>query len=395
MVYQKTSSYFSFASTARLNTILFVFWMSLLAPLTVSAVVVEGLFEVEMPILDESKAVRRAALDGGLVDVLIRVSGDSNILEKITAPASSSYVKRFEYSVQAAPATGGATSQRLWVRYNATRVLDFLRKQAIPIWGSHRSQVVMWLAVRDGSQRYILKDKDISLIKLKADTAFSRRGIPAIWPQNDARDQQTVYFADIWAGFTDPLKQASQRYTSGPVIVATMAWDGHVWKGNWSLLMDDEVRKWSLSGPDYATLIARATDLAADAMGQKFAVLETFDVLQQKTLAVEIDQVKSVEDFRRLEKYLSSLSAVQSVQLSQVESERVFFDLTLRSKADDLLNLIQSGSVITRLAEEVINEPNGGLNDVPVVTDAAENMTANTDANPPLLKVTPYRFVLR
>ena len=241
-----------------------------------------------------------------------------------------------------------------------------------------------------------MKDKDISLIKTKADTAFSRRGLPAIWPQNDARDQKTVYFADIWAGFTDSLKQASQRYSSGPVIVGTMGWDGRVWKGDWSLLMDDKVRKWSLNGPDYAALISRATDLAADVMGQKYAVLETFDISQQKTLAVEIDRVKSVEDFRHIEKYLSSLSAVQSVQLSQIEPERVFFDLTLRSKVDDLLNLIQSDSVITRLVDEEIKDPNNELKDDAIVTESAENMTAHTGTGPPpLSKVTPYRFILR
>lgn len=357
MAYQITSSSYNFISMARLSPLVFLFWMALLAPLSVSAVVVEGLFEVKMSILDESKVIRRAALDDGLIEVLIRVSGDSHILKKIKAPASRSYVQQYEYSVLAATAEVAA-SQQLWVRYNATMVLDFLRKQAIPVWGSRRTQAVIWLAIRDGNQRYILKERDISLIKSQADIAFNRRGIPAIWPKNDAQDQQTVYFADIWAGFIEPLKQASQRYASGPVIVANMGWDGQFWKGDWSLIVDDEVRRWSLSGRDYETLIARAIDLAADVVGKKFAVLESFDVSQQETLMVEIDQVKSVEDFRRVEKYLSSLSAVRAVRLSRLESERVFFDLSLRSKAEDLFKLIQSGTVITHVLEEVIDKPN-------------------------------------
>ena len=348
-----------------------------------------------MPILDESKAIRRAALDDGLVEVLIRVSGDSKILEKITAPASSSYVKRFEYLAQTESATAGVTSQRLWVRYNATKILDFLRQRTIPIWGKHRSQTVIWLAVRDGSQRYILKNKDISPIKSKAEMAFSRRGLSAIWPENDARDQEAVHFADIWAGFTDPVKQASQRYASGPVIVAAMAWNGQLWKGDWSLLIDGQVRKWSLSGRDYATLIARAIDLLADGMGQKFAVMETSDVSQQKTLLVEIDRVKNVEDFRQIEKYLLSLSAVQSVQLSQLESERVFFELSLRSQVDDLLNLIQSGSVLIRQIEEAIKVSEDKLKDV-TVAEKTEIMIAGTELGEPATSIiTPYRFILR
>ena len=382
MVYQKTSA------------LIFVLLTTLLAPLTVSAVVVEDLFEVDMPVLDESKAIRRAALDDGLIEVLIRVSGDSNILEKVKAPASNDYVKQFKYLVQAAEEAGGEASQRLWVRYNETKMLDFLRKQAIPVWGKHRSQLVMWLAVRDGSQRYILKNSDVSLIKSKTDAALGHRGIPVIWPKNDALDQQDVRFADIWAGFPDPIKQASKRYSQGPVIAANMSWNGRVWKAGWSLFMDDKVRKWSLSGADYATLIARATDLAADAMGQGFAALESFGVSQQKTLTVEVGRVASVKDFRRIEKYLSSLSAVQSVQLSQVESERVFFDLILRTKADDLLTLIQSGSVMAPAPEEESNE----LKDEPVVAiapDITPNTTVADVPSPAALIVTPYRFVLR
>lgn len=395
MVYQKTSCRLNLATVARSKTLLWLFCFLLLTPLTASAVVVEGLFEVEMPVLDESKAIRRAALDDGLIEVLIRVSGDSNILERIKAPVGNSYVKRFEYSVQAADVPGGEASKRLWVRYNATRVLEFLRKQAIPIWGEHRSQAVIWMAVRDGSQRYILKDKDSSLIKSKTNMALSRRGIAILWPRNDARDQETVSFADIWAGFTEPLKLTSKRYSSGPVIVATMGWNGQIWKAEWSLLMDDKVRKWSLSGRDYVDLISRATDLLADVMGQKFAVLETTDVSQQKMLALEVNQVKSVEDFRRIEKYLLSLSAVKSVQLSQLESERVFFDLALRTEVDDLLNLIQSDTVMARLADEPVSDE---VNDGAVGTELAENALVNPAgqvASVPQPKAQIYRFVLR
>ncbi|MCW8830182.1 MAG: DUF2066 domain-containing protein [Gammaproteobacteria bacterium] len=361
-------------------------------PLTASAVVIEDLFEVEMPVLDETKAIRQAALDDGLIEVLIRVSGDSKVLEKVKAPAASSYVKQFRYSVQAAEKEGGEPSKWLWVRYNETKVLDYLRKQAVPVWAKHRSQLVIWLAVRDGGQRYILKDSDVSLIKSKTDEALARRAIPVVWPKNDTLDQQNVRFADIWAGFPEPIKQASKRYSTGPVIAANMSWNGRLWRGDWTLLMDGDVHKWSLSGGDYAVLIARAIDLLVDAMGKKFAVLEAFDVSQQNVLTVEVAQVASVQDFRHIEKYLSSLSAVRSVQLSQLEPERVFFDLTLRTKAEDLLTLIQSGSVLALVTEEDKKEKL-------VAIDAHENVMADVATSdvplPQPPKLASYRFVLR
>ncbi len=350
--------------------LLFAFWACLLSPMSASAVAVAGLFEVQMTVLDESTEVRRAALNDGLLEVLIRISGDSELLQKIEQPPADDYVQRFEYSEQDAALSGGVAGeklQRLWVRYNATRVMDFLRRQNIPIWGEHRSQAVIWLAVRDGGQRYVLKESDKSPIKNSVDAAFSRRGIPAIWPKNDEADQQIIRFADVWAGFAEPLQKASKRYSAGSIITANLGWNGTEWKGEWSLLMAGELKKWSLSGADYASVIVKAADLIADTMGQKFAALQSFDISQQKKVMMEIDKIRSVEAFRAIENYLSSLSAVQSVQLSQVEPERVFFELALRTKIDDLINLIQSGSTLARLPDRVVTLP-------------ADESVANTDA---------------
>lgn len=396
---QKTNN-FGFISMTILKTLLFFLSMSVFLPSIASAVMVKDLFEVRIPVLDESQAIRNAALDEGLLVVLIRVSGDSNILEKIEVPAANSYVKRYEYmAAQPTAETVAKPTQQLWVRYNATRVVDFLRNQAIPIWGDRRSQTVIWLAVNDGKQRYVLKNPDISLIKMKTNAAFNRRGIPVIWPENDALDRQVIRFTDIWAAFADPLSKASKRYSSGPVIAANMSWNGQMWKGDWSLLMGREVKKWSFSGPSYENLIASATDLIADSMGQKYAVLETIDASQQKMVAVEVDRVKSVYDFRRIEKYLLSLSAVQSVQLSKLEPNRVFFDLTVRSKVDDLLNLIKSGSVMALQAVASLDGSQDESRNEPIKTDssatAATNIANNDMPSPSLLKPMLYRFVLR
>lgn len=370
----------------------------MLVPLTASAVVVEGLFEVEMPIVDESKTTRRAALDDGLVEVLIRVSGDSHILDKIKVPAAAGYVQQFEYSTQENVQNADENQKLLWVRYNAIKIIDLLRQQAIPIWGERRNPAVIWLAVQDGNQRYILKDSDESLIKSKANEALNRRGIPVIWPKNDIKDQNLVRFADVWAGFAEPLKHVSKRYSTGPVISASMRWDGSAWKGEWTLLMDDEIKKWHLSGQDYAALISRATDLSADVMGQKYAILEMLDSSKFEQVTVEINRVESVESFRRIEKYLSSLSAVKSIQLLKVEQERVIFELTLRSKIDDLLNLIQSGKTMALLADDVSSEINAEAVDVRIPKntnpDTAGSM-GNDIASLPSKKEISYRFELR
>ncbi len=390
MMLQKINDPLSFGSSRNLKSFIILVFLFALTPLSASAVVVKGLFEVKIKVLNESKAVRQSALKEGLAEVLIRVSGNSDILSEIEVPAANSYVQRYEYSTKAGGDQGSSSTRQLWVRYNGTKILSFLRKQSIPIWGERRSQAVMWMAVSDGNRRHIMAIKDTSAIKSNADAAFTRRGVAAIWPKMDALDQKNIRFADILMAFPEPLKQASERYSSGPVIAASMNWDGSVWKGKWTLLMANEVSKWSLSGVDYATLVARATDLTADAMGKKYAVLESVDASQYQQVALEIEPVLNVNSFRRIEKYLMSLSAVQSVQLSQVGSERLFFNLSLRSKAGDFLDQVQAGSMLTLLADKT-NKANA--------SSSSKSTTELVALNPKLvaapLKPITYRFLLR
>lgn len=319
----------------------------------VQAVVVEDLFEVEIPVPDESNSSRHVALSDGLAEVLVRVSGDSHILQRIKPPSPGVYVKQFRYLAletgeQNASTEDQATNQyKLWVQYNGTKIMDLLREQSIPVWGEHRSEAVIWFAVQDGERRYTLRKKDFSQLKNETSKAFKRRGIPVVWPENDTRDQQSLKFADIWAGFAEPLQNASARYSSGPVIAVNMLWNGQFWTGDWSMFTGTDSRRWSLRDRDYDALISKGVDLVANDMGKKFALLEVLDTTKLRHILVQIDNVNSVNGFRKIENYLASLRVVQAVRLSQVEPNRVAFWLALRAEVDDFLRLVTAGSEIT------------------------------------------------
>jgi hypothetical protein len=330
------------------------------------AVVVVGLFDVEIAVPDESRASRQVALSDGLAEVLVRVSGDSNILQELRPPSPSSYIKQVRYitvKVPEAERKSGSQEARvkkqslLKVQYNGTRIMDLLRKNSVPIWGGHRSKIVFWFAVRDGKSQYILKNSDFSVLKKEADAAFSRRGIPVVWPKNDSRDRKEVGFADVWAGFADPLLKASERYSSGPIVSVNALWNGHAWTGDWSLFMGQDSRRWSLRETEYDALISKGIDRVADSMGGKFAILEVQDASKLKKIFVEIDQVNSVKKFRKVQKYLTSLPIVHSVKLSQVEAERVAFQLSLRTGIDGFLGLVKSDSEIV---PDVSQQADGG-----------------------------------
>jgi len=303
------------------------------------------LYNVEMLVVDESAATRWGAFKRGLDEVFIRISGDSIVMDKLKPPAPTAYVKRYSYIPVEEPTkneSGELLPYRIKIQYNAGSMEKYLLDNGFPVWGKHRPDVVVWLAVRDGRNEYVLKNNDRSLIKVAADKALVRRGIPEVWPQYDIKDKKVLSVADIRGGFKDPIATASKRYSHGPVLAGSIIWNGSKWQSSWNLLMKSGARHWSLSDADYNNLINKAVDQAADAMGVVFALHGTVKNENLATIQLDIQAVNSIERYNRVETYLTSLRAVDSARPIRVDSETAVFEVTLRSEKVDFLNALKN-----------------------------------------------------
>lgn len=315
------------------------------APITVRADNAMTLYDVDVLVVDESPAVRLQAFAQGMKEILIRISGDSIVMDKLKPPAPSRYVKQFSYEPVENPsvnAAGEVLNQRLKIQYNGTLLEKYLLDNGFPVWSEHRKELVLWFVIRDGNNEYVLKDSDESVLKSAVNTALTRRGVPARWPLYDAADKKIVSVVDLRGGFQDQVATASKRYSPGPVLTASMRWDGKQWQSSWSLFMKAGDRHWSLADADYVQLINKAIDQAVDAMGVVFAIRRAADNTPMVSIRLNVEAVNSVEKYRRVENYLSGLSAVEFAQVYKVDDARVTFDLTLRSNKEDFFNLIKN-----------------------------------------------------
>lgn len=326
------------------------------------AVVVKNLFDVEFSVPDQSSQVRTAVFSKGLEQVLIRVSGSRSILKSIEPGKASSYVQKFSYVED--PSTeknaGVSRSASVWytlkIQFNAGRIINLLRENGQPVWGEHRSEAVVWLAVRDGANRYVLNDSNTSLLKDAVELSANRRGLPVIWPAYDSKDRQQLPFADVWAAFRQQIKVASRRYTKGPAIVGRLSWTGSEWKGDWSLFVENSTYSWSLNGSDYNTVIAEGIDLAADKIGAHYAVLERTGITEPDLL-VEINNVDSVQTYRNIQIFLEDLTAVRQTRLARVDKGKVAFRIDLRGNIDDFIRLVATDRTLEPIVESI--QPGG------------------------------------
>ncbi len=340
------------------------------------------LYEVEILLVNESASVRRAAFKQGLDEVFIRLSGDSIIMDKLKRPAPATYVKQYSYEPVEKPGTnpqGEMLTHRIKIQYNGSLMGKYLQQNGFPVWGEHRPEVVVWLAIRDGRNEYVLKQSDLSLLKTAADKALIRRGVPVRWPLYDAKDKKILSVADIRGGFKDPVTTASKRYSRGPALTGSMIWNGKQWQSSWSLLMPNEDhhkenRYWNLSEVDHKRLINKAIDQAADALGIVFAIHGSTSKQQLKTIQLDIQAVNSIKKYRKLENYLRNLSAVEMATPLKVDGQNAIFEVTLRSNEDDFLNLIKND------AELIETMPIKPQNDVQVLPEDNQPAAKDTTA---------------
>lgn len=310
------------------------------------------LYNVDILVTDETTTTRQKAFRQGLDEVFIRISGDSFVMNKLKRPISSRYVKQFSYAPLEDSTTdkqGKKLNHRLKIQYNGSLMEKYLLENGFPVWGELRTDVVVWLVVRDGSNEYVLKDADQSLMKTAMNIAMVRRGVPERWPLYDSKDRKKLSVADIRGGFKDPLTSASKRYTRGPALAGSMNWNGKQWQSNWSLLMESGDQYWSLVDTDYERLINKAADQAADAMGIIYAIHVAEKNQQLVTIKLDIQAVNSIDRYRRVEHYLLGLTAVDRVKPLETDGQSAVFEVQLRSNEEDFLNLIKNDAELVEV----------------------------------------------
>ena len=311
-----------------------------------------SLYDVEALVADESADTRWRVLKEGLDEVFVRISGDSIVMDKLKRPAASRYVKQYSYVPVENPesnADGELLSHRIKIQYNGSAMEKYLRDNGFPVWGEHRSEVVIWMAIRDGRNEYVLKDTDDSLLKTSVQQAMHRRGVPDRWPLFDYKDRKLLTVADIRGGFKDPVAKASKRYSRGPALTGSLIWNGSKWQSSWSLLMETGNRHWSIENKDYNVLINKAIDQAADAMGIVFAIHGLADNQNLVRIQLDIQEVKSIEAYRKLENYLRDLAAVEMAKPLRVDGQAAVFEVTLRSSESDFLNLVKNDAELVEV----------------------------------------------
>lgn len=318
-----------------------------------SAAVVADLYETEVRVPTQQPEDRERALGLALRRVLLKVSGRRDIESQEMLVAAldepGRFVQQFRYrgGEDGEPeATGGGGPFRLWARFDAELVDALVRDAGLPVWGRLRPSTLVWFSVEsEGTRTLLATDRDaVPFVPLEE--AARRRGIPLVLPLLDLEDRLAVDPDEIWAGFFDRLRQASARYgTEAVLLIRLRALLPSLSEAQWSLLMEGSEQHWTTQSDAIELLLEDGVHIAADHLAARYS--RSADAFATGTVEIVVTAVRTLADYARALRYLSSLDEVEWIAVEAVEAGQVRFRVDAHGGRSSLRQSVALGATLS------------------------------------------------
>lgn len=303
---------------------------------------VGGLYEATVPVKNQGDTERRQALHKAMWQVLVKLTGDSAIVDNEQAKPlineAQNYIQQYRYQEAASGAENNQPDLRLWVSFDPAAVNAALQRQGITTWGRERPATLIWLAVEGADERQL-----VGMEQSAADgenyldpiTRQAReRGLPLLLPLMDLEDTARLKPADIAAGSVAPIREASQRYPADVVLAVSLAGvESDNVSAQWTLISEEAGNdSWRTQGDSAAAALGKGIDRLAESLAARYAP-RTFSG-QSSRIKLTVHAINSLDDYARAQNYLAGLSSVSRVDVHEARPGSVVFEIeTLAGEA--------------------------------------------------------------
>jgi hypothetical protein len=324
----------------------------LLLPSPISlALEVNDLYQANVVVDTQDRIQREQAIKEALQGVFLKVGGKKSVLShevlKKAQQIASRYVSQYRYQ--------RIDSQlSLIVSFNEEKVNQLFKEANLPLWGSLRPQVLLWLIDEQGVNRSIVGSSADSIIPSSVNEFSTQRGLPIVMPLMDLTDSTQVVLSDFWGYFPEQIQQASQRYFADTIVVMRVS-DSSLVDVNENTVqsnaLDDvscgllceqqelvipKVLDWRVftqgtlytkkyQGVDKISLIDQGLSDITELIYHSYALLAS----AESDFVIEVNNVTSLTSDTQLFDFLKALSAVNAVTLISAQGDVRQFKLDL------------------------------------------------------------------
>lgn len=341
------------------------------------ALQVTGLYSQRVAVANESEAERARAFQEALRAVVLKVTGERRWLEHPAVQRAISnaqqYVEGISYSSgrvpipqeeQEAMAAARAaelleaaapdaepratlpalptTRQQRYINVDfADSLIDRMLADAdIPVWGSNRPSVLLWMVLQNpgGARAMLTPDSNAEIVAIARDFA-EERGLPIIFPLLDFADRRNLSESQVWALDEESIRAASQRYGADSILAARLHFtaSGEM-VGLWKFIFQDEVQTFDGFAEDLQSYLDGPLDRVTTDLANYFAIDREFG--GQQELSVVVEGVDDLRAYSALLDYIRALGLVESVTTTGLEADRLELRLRLAGSARQFDELV-------------------------------------------------------
>ena len=322
----------------------------------------QELYQAEVEVSNQTDATRNEGMAQAMRQVLLKVSGSSQVLDDEAMMAglqqASRYVQRYQYRSETIPPesqrlddAGQLLTSRLLmqVQFEPQGVNTLLREHGHAVWGQVRPVTLVWMAVEEGGSRMLVGANDGGMIRQLIEDNARARALPVHLPLLDLEDQSRVQIADIWGNFHDDILQASARYNVQAVLIGRLyPLSRQQWEVRWTLLQDNEREDWSLRSEDIASLIASGVDQSTEWLASRYA---KYAQDSEGELYLHVSGIVDLRGYRRLLDYLSRTSGVRGLTLESLNGDSIGLRVAVEGGREAMMRTIALGGVLESTAE--------------------------------------------
>lgn len=304
-----------------------------------------NLYQAVIPVDSQTNSERQKLLPEAMSQVLIKVSGNPRLADnanfKNYLTQAPRYIQQYRYD---SLADGKAV---LWVTFNSAAIDKLLQKLGHPKWSSERPLVLVWLVTEVNGRHAIVDESDqiSQLIKLQAE----QRGITCIFPAYDLEDMQLVTMNDLWAPNLPPISKAAVRYQADNLLVGRITQvNSQNWSAQWQLRNLEQWQTIQSRGANPKEVIEQGMDQLLLQLASSNISTNMNDTVKQK-IEIIVNGVTGLAGYQKVQDFLQNLPAVLSVQVLNVGTDQITFNITVQGTVEDLAHAIDQGHLLIAL----------------------------------------------
>jgi hypothetical protein len=315
--------------------------------------VVPWLYEVAVPVTDQSEAERRRAGTEGLSKLLTRLTGLAHVPRTPEVAEAleqaDGYYNEFRFARVEADRTDSGDSSgtdgqaapsglELVIQFDPDPVQELIRVAGLPIWRAQRERVLVWAVLADESGRRIVgAASDTPLAEGLNDRARDR-GLSLTLPLLDLEDQLAVDPAAVWGRLSQVIDPASSRYGADVMLLGRISpSDDGGWDGDWEFWVDGVVVPFTTTGADLNVQGEEAVDVLANELAARRVVHGR----QAGQISLAVSGIRTPGDYGALLGYMRSLEFVRNVGVLGMSDGRIWLLVDTPAEPERLLGIFE------------------------------------------------------